>query len=196
MIGIILGAGLSTRMAEEKLLLKVGKWTLIEEVISRAEHSGIDEYLLVTKANILEQIKLNNKIKCIVNSAPECGQSASLKLGIRYASEKGHNAAVIFLGDQPLIPEISVTQCLGTWYQNSDKIVYPEYNNIIGHPVIIGQSWYDAFLNAQGDVGGKYILKGLKRHVMVIKGSHGNIFDIDKKDDYVEFLKTISKNKA
>jgi hypothetical protein len=31
---------------------------------------------------------------------------------------------------------------------------------------------------------------------MVIKGSPGNIFDIDTKDDYAEFLKTISKNKA
>jgi molybdenum cofactor cytidylyltransferase len=196
MIGIILGAGLSARMAEEKLLLKVGKWTLIEEVIRRTERSGIEECLLVTKANILEQIRLDKQTKYIINSAPEYGLSTSLKLGIQYASKKGHSAAAVFLGDQPLIPESSVKKCLDTWYRNPDKIVYPEYNNIIGHPVIIGQSWYDAFLNVEGDSGGKHILKGLREHVMVIKGSPGNIFDIDTKDDYAEFLKTISKNKA
>lgn len=102
--GIVLAAGLSSRMGEEKLLLPFGQGTVLEATLSRIPHDALDYLVVVTRREIQEALDLPANVTVILNRTPQKGQSESLRLGIAYLrSHFPHcQGALVFLGDHPL----------------------------------------------------------------------------------------------
>ena len=95
----------------------------------------------------------------VVNDAPELGLSHSLRLGLA-ALESGMAgyaaAAVIFLGDQPLVRLDVVQQLVNAWHQGHGAVIRPRYqaqNNTPGHPVVLARRLWPQSRHLEGDLG-------------------------------------------
>jgi molybdenum cofactor cytidylyltransferase len=105
--------------------------------------------------NLSERSGLNT----IINPAPELGISNSLRLGLAGLEAQAHHeqdAALIFLGDQPLVRFEVVSALVARWLEGGASIIRPRYQSqpgVPGHPVLLTRSVWPAANQLQGDEG-------------------------------------------
>jgi molybdenum cofactor cytidylyltransferase len=93
----------------------------------------------------------------IINDAPEAGLSRSLRLGIEALERETRiRAAMVFLGDQPLVRLEVIHRLIGAWLDRSAPVVRPRYAGnpeMPGHPVLISRKIWPRVHQLDGDVG-------------------------------------------
>ncbi len=193
--GVILGAGMSRRMGEPKLLLSLSGKSLIQHTVERVVEHPLSPICLVAGDYVAEIRKQLNKftgIDIIYNRDFAQGMSTSLKYGIRKMQGLA-DAAIIFLADQPFLAK-DVVQSLIDIYErekeNGILIVRPSYQGVLGHPVLIDKSIFHEFYAITGDIGGKHILKKYRQQARIISFENpiwGK--DIDTPEDFTEIRK-------
>ncbi|PFP23136.1 4-diphosphocytidyl-2C-methyl-D-erythritol kinase [Bacillus sp. AFS073361] len=189
---IILAAGMSKRMGEPKLLLSIHGKPLFLYVLGPVVESSLDPIILVA-GKYIEEIQQHTmdflEIQIIFNQNYAAGMSTSLKLGIQSIKEQV-DAVIIFLADQPLVSR-TVIQSLMENYEASRKegirIVRPEYQGELGHPVLMDAELFNEFHTIEGDSGGHSIIKKYK-HVMKIVSFDNPMWgaDVDTPDDFMK----------
>ena len=121
---IILAAGESKRMGRPKLLLPFGENTVIETVVNNAIQSEADEVLVVlgySAEKIAEKIK-NLPVRISVNPDFCQGMLSSMQWGFE-ALPEDTPAALIMLGDQPLIPSWVINKVIDAYEQTGKGII-------------------------------------------------------------------------
>jgi molybdenum cofactor cytidylyltransferase len=102
---IVLAAGQATRMGALKLGMRLGEKSLLRHVVDRALAAPVEEVVVVLghgAAELRQELPGDERVRAVYNPDFALGQSASLKAGIRALAARTQ-AAVILLGDQPLI---------------------------------------------------------------------------------------------
>lgn len=167
---IILAAGESKRMGQPKMLLKWGKTTVLEHVISVFANAGVEDIVVVTGAarEEVEKVVVAAQTSCPVRSVFNEGfvegeMLSSIQCGLRDLAKKGVGAALIALGDQPQVREGSVQRVCEMFKETGSPLVVPSYHMRRGHPWLVEESlWGEmlavrapqtprAFLNARAD---------------------------------------------
>ena len=99
----------------------------------------------------------NMKLETVLNRAPERGLSYSLQLGLAALDEAdGPEAALILLGDQPLVRLEVVEAIISAWYAGGGAIIRPRYQaspDVPGHPVLVARSEWPLIRELKGDAG-------------------------------------------
>jgi molybdenum cofactor cytidylyltransferase len=93
----------------------------------------------------------------VINEAPELGLSHSVRLGLaaleaQTTEETG--AALVFLGDQPLVRIDVVEALVAAWRQGSGPMVRPRYQarpDAPGHPALLARSLWARARRLEGD---------------------------------------------
>ena len=101
--GIMLAAGLSTRMGEPKQLLPFGHSTIVETVVDNMLSSKLDEVIVVIgheSKKVREKIQ-QKPIRIVLNSHYQQGMLTSAQCGVQALSESV-DAFALMLVDQPL----------------------------------------------------------------------------------------------
>ncbi|KNZ43606.1 nucleotidyltransferase family protein [Acetobacterium bakii] len=193
--GIVLAAGLSSRMGAEKMLLPFGEGTVLEAAISRIPNDVLDQLLVVTRQEIWDAVELPQITSFILNRSPEKGQAESLQLGIAYLRSNFSycQGILIFLGDHPLTNPRLICDVVRILEENPKAIVLPEYHGIIGHPVAFGSKWFSYLENQNGDMGGRRLIVEYPEAVIRIPGDETCIMDMDSKADYRRILNYAEK---
>jgi molybdenum cofactor cytidylyltransferase len=92
----------------------------------------------------------------VSNSAPDRGLSYSLQLGLAALEEaEGAEAALIVLGDQPLV-RLDVVEAIISAWAGGEAIIRPRYEatpDVPGHPVLVERSLWPLIRELQGDAG-------------------------------------------
>ena len=124
----------------------------------------------------------------VINDAPKLGLSHSLRLGLaalegQTAEEPG--AALVFLGDQPLVRLDVVEALVGAWRQGSGPVVRPRYEgspDAPGHPVLLARSIWARACRLEGDRGFGALLDSspLETVTLDVKGDNP---DVDTRED-------------
>jgi len=194
--GIVLAAGLSSRMGEEKLLLPFGQGTVLDATLSRMPRDALDHLLVVTRQEINDALDFSASMTVIINSSPQKGQAESLRLGIKYLrTHFSHcQGVLVFLGDHPLTKPALIKEVICQLNSNPNAIVLPEYMGETGHPVGFGASWFAQLLDQNGDVGGRRLIASHPEAVIRIQGDETCIMDVDLKEDYWRILEYAEKN--
>ena len=101
----MLAAGAGTRFsAGAKLLAPLRGRPLVWWAVASALGADLDETVVVSGAVDLADALPESGLTMLVNDRWQEGQALSLQAAVRHARERGHDAVVIGLGDQPLIP--------------------------------------------------------------------------------------------
>lgn len=185
--GIILAAGFSRRMGEEKLLLKINGETIIERVIKASYKSKLDKIILIYRKKEVGDIGKAYGIETIHNKNANLGQSQSMKLGIQGAGEAG--AYMFIVGDQPFLTEELIDKLLEEYKVWKLPIVIPYFNGERSMPMVISSIYKDELLNVQGDKGGRDIVKNNPHKVKKVYMEDKNIgMDLDTPEDFKRIL--------
>jgi len=136
--GIILAAGESKRMGKPKMLMSYRGKTIIESVIDKVAGSNVDKLMVVlgSSGNEIEKIIISKPVKCCFNENYHQGMLSSVKCGLR-SLPGGFGAALIFLGDQPMVEISVINSVIDAWRHSGKGIVIPVTGNKRGHPLLI-----------------------------------------------------------
>jgi molybdenum cofactor cytidylyltransferase len=98
---VVLAAGGASRFTGDthKLLAPFRGRPLVQWAVDAATAAGLDEVVVITGAVALETDAVT-----VHNPEWADGMATSLQVAIRYAGAAGHEAIVVGLGDQPLVP--------------------------------------------------------------------------------------------
>lgn len=155
--GIILAAGFSKRMGEDKLLMEIDGIKMVERVIKNCKESSLDEIILIYRKEEVRNIGEKYNIKTIYNPNAHLGQSESMKLGVKAA--KANDAFMFLMGDQPFTTNELMDRLIEEYINNQNSIIVPYYKGKKGTPTIFSSKFKNQLLLVQGDKGGRDIIK-------------------------------------
>jgi len=140
---IILAAGKSTRMGQQKMLMPWGNVTVLGKVINALRTTGITDIVLVTNDEITSKFDATDDVNIIINNNGE--MLTSLQLGLQ-AVKLSAEGALICLGDQPQIEERSVRSVSEAFLKNRSSLVVPSFQMRRGHPWLVARTmWAELF---------------------------------------------------
>lgn len=184
--GIILAAGESKRMKVQKLLLPYEGSTMIEKVILNVKTSGIDKIMIITGSESEKMVFATGKlpVQHCLNRNYKRGMLSSVKCGFK-SLPLSCGAAMVFLGDQPMINVLSINAVI-EGYKNTDKgIVVPVYRGKRGHPLLVDMKYRNEIDGLDEKEGLRAILSMFHEDVLEVQvNDPGILRDIDTKEEY------------
>lgn len=190
---ILLGAGESKRMGEDKLMLPWGKKTVFERCLNTLLQSELGEVIVVLRAGsetIEERIKRDpafkrRRIRVAINRDYQRGMSSSIVRGLKYV-HPGSGGILIALGDQPLLKARTINALIHAFGRGEGKIAVPFYNGQRGNPILFDRSYMTDLKKLRGDIGGRRIIESHPDKVVRVRTkSEAVVKDIDSWDEYV-----------
>lgn len=178
---IILAAGRSARLGSPKQLLEYKGRTLLEHAIDVAKPLG--EVIVVTGAAPVDEHINDPDIVLLRNNQWEEGMGSSIRCGIRYVMDRGCEAAIIMVCDQPYVTTALLGKLLGLYKAEGKGIVASVYDERPGTPALFDRSVFERLLLLRGDKGAKQVIMDHKEIASFLPFPEG-ITDIDTPSDY------------
>jgi molybdenum cofactor cytidylyltransferase len=187
--GIVLAAGMSTRLGRTKQLLEVNGKYLVEWVVDAALNSELAEIILVLGheqqeiTDVLGKKAVLPRVQVVPAPDYRQGMSRSLQAGLLVARRK-YPSVMFLLGDQPLVTSETINRLLKEFWKSDKEICVPVYRGKRGNPTLFSQKLYDELSTIQGDIGARDVIEahldGL--HYVELKDPQG-FFDVDTEKD-------------
>jgi molybdenum cofactor cytidylyltransferase len=179
-------------MGKPKLLLPYKGKSIIRHVIDASMNSNLNGVVVVINPDIdeLQQEVLRSSVnKLVLNDEAGKGMSASLKAGLVNLPSTT-DAAVMLLGDQPLVTADDINEVIQCFVSNQDAlIVQAQYQSKSGHPVLFDCSMFPHLFRVTGDEGARSILKTFASQIRFARMDKPYPEDIDTPEDYEELLR-------
>jgi molybdenum cofactor cytidylyltransferase len=179
---ILLSAGLSRRMGEDKLLLEYDGMSLLERAIALLAELPVSERIVVTTKERREKVNLPSGVRVVLNDNPQIGQSESIRLGV----SRARGAHFMFLvADQPKLSVSALEPILSAAQENPDKIVFPLVCGKPSSPAIFPARFKAELLALSGDMGGREVRLAFPDLCFGVEVQNPCDFvDIDDLEDY------------
>jgi len=185
--GLILAAGESSRMGQDKALLTYGDRTFLEIIVATLHEAGM-ERVVVVLGHHAEQIQgavTLEGAEIVINRDYARGQTSSLQAGLRALESPSLEAVVLCLVDHPLVSADTVRRLISSFRQSGAPVVIPTFRNQRGHPVVIGRALFEELKSLSPDEGANTVIR--KHHdatTLVEVGDKGILIDVDNPDVY------------
>ena len=190
---VVLAAGLSSRMKENKLLLPWKNSTVIGWVISQLMKAELSRVFVVTgrDANLVESLTSIPGVKHIYNECYADGEMLhSLQAGLKSLPDEV-NAALVVLGDQPQI-EIETIRLVAREFEDNpnSKLILPSCQNRRGHPWIVARELWEEIISMEPPDNLRNFLQRHSGEITYVLVNTTTIFaDIDTPQEYQESQK-------
>lgn len=179
MTTIVLAAGLSSRMGENKLLLPFRKETILDATIKAVKKTGSDILLVVGhERERIEEIAAKHHVATVYNPDYEKGQKNSSLKGI----EMVYDDFALLPGDLPLIQSEDILAAFQALKDSPTSRC--SFSHIPGHPVCYRKENRDRLLTYPGTM--KEFLK--ETGTVMVPASIGSVYDVDTKEKYQALL--------
>lgn len=155
-IGVLLAAGAGARFGGgvPKPLAEVWGRALYEWPLAALRDGGVDEVVVVVGA---EPFAVAGA-EVVVAEAWAEGIAASLRAGVARAAERGAEAVVVSLADQPLLDPRAVAKVLAARGDGATA-VRATYDGVPNHPTVIESPLFGAVATLRGDEGARPLLR-------------------------------------
>jgi molybdenum cofactor cytidylyltransferase len=187
--GLVLAAGAARRFGGPKLVAPLEGRPLVAyvlDVAGRARVSGLLSTLVGVVApgdQAVTALVLASGAVAVTNETPQRGLSSSLRCGL--AALRDADAALVLLGDQPLVRLDVVAVLVAAWHERLGTLIRPRYAASPaepGHPVLIDRSLWPLVERLEGDAGLGRILPAGSSGVALID-VEGRNPDVDSPND-------------
>jgi molybdenum cofactor cytidylyltransferase len=188
--GVILAAGLSSRMERPKPLLQVGSLTFLARAALTLRRAGCRHIYAVVNAGAewAEDAARELDVELVANEQVESEQIDSLRLALRQVPDDA--AAVLVLPvDLPLVAEETAAGLIAAFRAEPAPLYLPFHNTVAGHPVLIGRDLFDEILTAELEEGMRSLIMSHARDLREVRvADPGILIDIDTPDDYWRYI--------
>jgi len=191
--GLILAAGESSRMGQDKALLTYRGRTFLETIVAGLQEAGI-ERVAVVLGHHAEQIQGAMTLEgaeIIINRDYRRGQTSSLQAGLRALESPSLEAVVLCLVDHPLVAADTVRRLIASFRETGAPVVIPTYENQRGHPAVISRALFEELLRLSPDEGANTVIRKYRDSTEFVEVSdEGILLDVDNPDAYRRWCKT------
>jgi molybdenum cofactor cytidylyltransferase len=186
-VGVVLGAGSSTRLGRPKQTLPFGDRTLLAHVVGDIEASGLDRVVLVlggASAEVAASLPHTNRAEIVRNDGYGTGCASSLLAGLDAAGDC--DAIVMLLGDMPGVTPAVIDSVVARWRQLPTWAAVTEYRDGIGHPFVFSAEAFSTLRTLHGDKAvWKIVDREPESRVARIPVDADRPVDVDTWDDYL-----------
>jgi len=189
--GVILAAGDSTRMGQDKALLPWQGGTFLS--------AAIDVLKPVTELVIVVGGKNTNSLLSSIyqkgafiteNHHTERGQFSSLKIGLQEVLNRGRDTAIVSLVDRPA-PRLATVRAIKNHFLESVETgiwtVVPEFEGKHGHPFVAGREMIERFLRASENATARDVEHAAQEHISYFPVKDPNVvLNVDTPEQYQE----------
>jgi molybdenum cofactor cytidylyltransferase len=183
---IVLAAGRSERMGEQKLLLPLGGKAVITRVVDEVLAGSVSEVLVVTGQDRpgIEQALEGRRVQFVVNPDARGDMLSSVRCGLRAVSRQA-DSVLVALGDQPGISRDVMAKLVQAFEGGAGRIVVPTYQGKRGHPLLLSTGYRDEILRSFDQVGLRGLLQAHLDDVFELDVSDPEVLDdMDLPSDY------------
>ena len=150
-VGVVLGAGSSSRLGVPKQTLPFGGRSLISHVVADVEASMLDRVVVVVggAAAAVRATLGPGRAMVVANDAYGQGCASSLRAGLDAAGDC--DAIVMLLADMPGVTAAVIDQVIGAWSGHPTWAALTEYSDGLGHPFVFSAAAFDTLRDLHGD---------------------------------------------
>ena len=182
---VILAAGFSNRIEQFKPLLSLGGETITDRVIATFRQNDVEVYLVTgNRGDELTAGIDTRNVSIVDNPDYRQGMFSSVQAGVRSLAP-GYDAFFIMPVDIPLVRPFTIRRLLVASEEHPDRIIYPAFRGMRGHPPLIPVKLAPAVEAWNEDGGLRAVLDAHESLSLEVSVADGNILlDIDTADDY------------
>jgi len=192
---IVLAAGSSSRMpGSQKLLLDIDGTPMVRHVIEAASEGGCHQTVVVYSTDDVKKA-VDGQVELVYNPDAHTGMASSLQAGLR-ALRPEIEAAVVLLGDQPLVGGRTVAALLRAWRREGSRpaVAVAQDEGGWSPPVVLARELWDQLYALKRDAGARQVLQG-RPELLDVVPAPGRPDDIDTPDDYAKIVRLFPRRK-
>lgn len=189
-VGVVLGAGRSSRFGTPKQLLPFGDTTLLGQAVRNANGSVLDRVVVVLgRASGELHVSVDfGRAEVVENTAYGTGCASSLLAGLDAAGEDCE-AIALLLGDQPGVRSEFIDQVIATWRQKRPWAAVTAYNTsphspALGHPFVFAREAFGELRGLHGDKAVWRLIEANPERVSRVGLEAALPPDVDTPEDY------------
>jgi molybdenum cofactor cytidylyltransferase len=185
MVGVVLGAGRSSRFGAPKQLLPFEDTTLLGQVVRNANASNLDQVVVVL-GRASEELRASvdfGRAVVVENTAYGTGCASSLLAGMDAAGESCE-ALILLLGDQPGVRPEFINFALAEWRRECPWASVTSYREKLGHPFIFAREAFDDLRGLHGDKAVWKLIEAYPDRVLRVEIEAALPPDVDTPEDY------------
>jgi molybdenum cofactor cytidylyltransferase len=195
-VGIVLGAGASTRLGRPKQTLRLGDTTVLGWVMRDAEASSLERIVMVVGGAADEAIAGLNLRRALVahNDAYGTGCASSLLAGLDAAGSC--ESIMLLLGDMAGVDAVVIDAVRAGFERMGSWGAVTRYQDGLGHPFVFAADAFPALRALHGDKAVWKLLERQPHRVAEVAVDRPRPRDIDTWEDYQEVAATIVPSAA
>jgi len=183
--GVLLAAGMSTRMGSNKLFLSLGdRDTVLSRAVATGVAAGLDPLLVVVghEAERVRAALRGTAARTVFNPDYARGQNTSLRTGIA-AVPDGVAAAVVLLADMPLVDAEMIRSLVTRWRESGAPLAISRYGDVVAPPIVYGAALFGELRSLRHDACGKSVIKRHRGEEVAVDWPAERLTDLDVPED-------------
>ena len=184
-VGVVLGAGRSSRFGTPKQLLPFGDTTMLGQVVRNANAASLDRVVVVlgrASGELRGSVDFGRAV-VVDNTAYGTGCASSLLAGMDAAGEDCE-ALVLLLGDQPGVRAEFVNAVLSEWRSSRPWASVTSYGGELGHPFVFAREAFEQLRGLHGDKAVWKLIEAYPQRVHRVEIESPLPPDVDTPEDY------------
>jgi molybdenum cofactor cytidylyltransferase len=194
---VVLAAGSSVRMGQNKLLLPLDGEPLVRRAVAAAALAGLDPVIVVLGHEAERVSREISDLPCrpILNVDHAAGKGTSLQVGIReVSSEPGAAAAVVLLADMPYVTAAMLATVVERGRSSGAPMVISRFGEVIAPPILYTRPLYAELLDLPGVACGKEMVRRHRAEAAILSWPEEALADIDVPEDYQRVRAAIARS--
>jgi CTP:molybdopterin cytidylyltransferase MocA len=192
---VVLAAGSGSRMpGSQKLLLELDSRPMVLHAIEAASEGGCHQVVVVYSSDEIKAA-VGTVAELVHNPLAHTGMASSLQAGLR-AMRPEMAAAVVVLGDQPLVGSRTIAALLRAWRREGSRpaVAVAKTRKEWTPPVMLARELWDELYALKGDAGARQILDGHPELLDTVPAP-GRADDVDTPEDYAKIVSLFPRRK-
>ncbi|HEV2419317.1 MAG TPA: nucleotidyltransferase family protein [Terriglobia bacterium] len=185
--GLVLAAGESRRMGQDKALLEYQGRPFLEVILGNLREAGISRVVVVLGHNadrISKAVRVGDA-EVVINLDYRLGQTSSLQAGLRALDLAEVSGVVLCLVDHPAASVAVMRELQNAFRQTVATVVIPVHQQRRGHPVLISQMLFKELLALDPAQGANTVIHKYRSATYLMEvDDAGVLLDIDEPGDY------------
>ncbi len=189
MAGVVLAAGMSSRLGSNKLLLRLDSEPLVRRAARLALDAGLGPVVVVLghEAERVATALEGLAVEVVVNPAHRKGMQASLHHGVARVPDDCAGA-VVLLADMPFVTVTMVEALVARFRQGAEPLVVSLYGDIQAPPTLYARSLLPALggldvATGGGAEGGRQVVARHRHEAAVLRWPASALVDVDRPED-------------
>lgn len=188
---VVLAAGASTRMGQQKLLLPLGGEPILTRTVRRVAEAGFDDLLVVLGFGHERAREALEGLVCRISVNPDfaTGMGSSFRTAV---NELGDSEAAMFaLADQPFLSPAHYRHLRDVYRDQSPGIVCSRYGEVMAPPHLFARRFFPEL--AVLEHGARPVLQRHRDETVVVELPADLLLDIDTPEDYERASRRVSE---